>query len=244
MAAPSVILDSLAPGSRVAIINFLGSLCPVTRSHLGCIVEAGNILRGEASPVNAVTVQPYHVCLASMRCNSDRHVGKKMEEKGVALLDADRRLHLCALAAKGHQTSRLCICAHPRHYHVHVWAEELAACYPALVFDVWTLNGADDVVKYRKWASASEDNRQIAMGRPGDSDAILQAIGAHPNENFVLGPEMPDVSSSAARDALLAGDARVVDQMLDPTVAQWLYAHGPWQPPHQSPHDPTPSVQH
>ena len=35
------------------------------------------------------------------------------------------------------------------------------AAFPALVFCVFDMNGADDVVKYCKWESASAENRMV-----------------------------------------------------------------------------------
>ena len=63
------------------------------------------------------------------------------------------------------------------------------------------MNGADDVLKYRKWESACPQRRMITMSRPGfDAELTeqLRAAGmpAAGTTDFVRGPEMPDCSRS------------------------------------------------
>ena len=38
---------------------------------------------------------------------------------------------------------------------------------------------------------------------------------------FVVGPELPEVSSSAARKALIAGDESAIESYLHPAVIEW-----------------------
>merc|ERR1719226_349513 len=89
------------------------------------------------------------------------------------------------------------------------------------------MNGADDVAKYRKWVGAGPKHRMITMGRPGFTERVRAGIasaGVAP-QHCVLGPELPDISSTAARDASAAGDAK---QLLHPAVAEYLLQRDGW----------------
>merc|ERR1712100_706264 len=72
--------------------------------------------------------------------------------------------------------------------------------YPHLRFVEFDMNGADDVVKYEKWQHASDRNRMITIGRPGFTKRVREGIRAcgAAERNCMLGPELPDISSTAA----------------------------------------------
>lgn len=62
------------------------------------------------------------------------------------------------------------------------------------------------------------------MGRPGSTDDVrrgMASAGVAP-EHCILGPELPDISSSQARAASAIGDRATLLQMLHPAVASWL----------------------
>ena len=74
----------------------------------------------------------------------------------------------------------------------------------------------------------------ITMGRPGSTNSLVQGIQSYGlpacgTENFVLGPELPDLSSTAARAASKSGDRAALLQLLHPEVADWMLRrdHGP-----------------
>ena len=46
---------------------------------------------------------------------------------------------------------------------------------------------------------------------------------------FIMGPELPDISSSAARAALCRGDDAAAAALLHPAVLAWCQRHGPWK---------------
>ena len=76
-----------------------------------------------------------------------------------------------------------------------------------LEFEIWNLSGADDVAKYQKWQGACAQRRYITMGRPGYTDQVLAGVKAShtPSKYFVVGPELPDISSTLAREAIARG---------------------------------------
>merc|ERR1719254_324432 len=90
--------------------------------------------------------------------------------------------------------------------HEGATMRELQSRWPNLKFMHFCMNGADDVVKYRKYMDASERSRYITMGRPGSTDMVeegMKAVSMDPDAGYmVLGPELPDISSTAVREAL------------------------------------------
>merc|ERR1711924_105782 len=100
-------------------------------------------------------------------------------------------------------------------------------------FTEFDMNGADDVVKYQKWqfvmrrpGSRCVGYRMITMGRPGFTEEVFAGMAEcniDPDDGICfLGPELPDISSTAARDASLRGDCDTLLAMLHPAVANWL----------------------
>ena len=109
----------------------------------------------------------------------------------------------------------------------------LQSAWPQLRFTHIVMNGADDVRKYRKWLWASPEMRMITMGRPGDTESVVREAleaGIDLDEGtFIMGPELPDISSSAARAALCRGDDAAAAALLHPAVLAWCQRHGPWK---------------
>ena len=211
----------------MAVLDFLGSFCPVTSCHVRCLEEARRILTGEAAPVNADgALRPYAACVGAISVNSDMHVRSKLMRSGEEPLSEDTRLDLCRLATASERSwIRVGTSA-------ETWVTSLRASFPSLRFTVWMLNGADDVVRYEKWEWASPGQPFITMGRKGESAPILKAIIRErlTSEAFILGPDLPDISSTAARMALRRADVATLEACLHPGVAAWLSQHGPYQP--------------
>lgn len=233
------ILELLVPltdKSRVAVLNFVGSLCPITKGHVDAISKARDILLGKADPAMKLKTpfRPYDECLAYVRVNSDGHVGHKLSKKGEASLGVESREHLVRLAA-----------SHLPWLHVgqrdkpaYMWAEEIKNKYegklPVIWFRQWELNGADDVVKYKKWQNCSKKpiRPMITMGR-GEATAIVRTAiesldeSKQPRWCCLLGPEIEgDFSSSKARKALHDGNAKLVKASLHTQVYTWCMTHG------------------
>ena len=231
-------LKDLAPGSEVAIISYRGSFCPVTKAHIQSIGEARDILVGAKAAVGIEKgASRYAACVAFMQANAEGWLAPKLKEQGEDCLSRSDREHLIRLATAESpwiQTlNRVGDGFKPNTADTLAAALELLQKqWPALRFQVWWLNGADDVVKYKKWEKAGEDNRLITMGRPGDTQAVIDAIAAcHTSpRHFLLGPELPDVSSTKVRQLLRAKDSSQLATMLTPRVAEWCLEYGPYQP--------------
>merc|ERR1719350_2370523 len=68
------------------------------------------------------------------------------------------------------------------------------------------------------------------MGRPGYTEQVQEGMvkaGVDPDRGyFILGPELPDISSTAVREALVTGDRKALEDLLHPKVAEWCIEHG------------------
>ena len=53
-------------GKSVAVLNFLGSLCPITLGHVQSVVEAHKILTGKATPLTDKAVSYTHLTLPTI----------------------------------------------------------------------------------------------------------------------------------------------------------------------------------
>ena len=166
-------LKLLSPGSQVGVLDLLGSMCPITQAHVECRKLAKQLLTGEVMVQGQENFQPLPLVLASINVNGDAHVTAKLKSRGEASLSAKDRQHLCALATADMPWIR----ADGRR--LDVWLAELSREFPGLKFVKWVVNGADDVVKYRKWTSCGPGNRLITIGRPGDTEKVRKAVQAH-----------------------------------------------------------------
>ena len=79
----------------------------------------------------------------------------------------------------------------------------------------------------------------ITLCRPGSTAALYEGMAsardgrgkpspiAADDPNFIVGPELPDISSTAVRAAARAGDWALLRKMVHEDVAMWL-AGRPW----------------
>lgn len=113
-----------------------------------------------------------------------------------------------------------------------VW--ELAERWPELRFVHFSMNGADDVVKYGKYMWCGPRYRLITMGRPGFTEEVRRGMTEakiDADSGFcILGPELPDISSTAVRQAIIAGKVEALEALLDPKVAQWCVTNKAFDP--------------
>ena len=233
-----VCLDKLSEGDRVAVVTLLGSLCPITSCHVRAFVEAKKMLE----PCNAMCditrsekasgLPDFDTVLGYISLNSDRYVGQKMLEKGDPTLTLHQRQLLVDLGTQDHGSWLAC----DRHSGNVV--QYLRENWPHVDFVRFIMNGADDVLNYKKWEMCRDSSytRLITMGRPGFTEGVrdgMREIGINPdthpngNEFFILGPELPSVSSSAVRNALQTGHIQVLKDgnMLHPSVLKWCLEH-------------------
>lgn len=211
-------LANLSPRSEVAVITMLGSLCPVTLGHVQAFVEARKMLVDADGPF------AFAEAIGFIGLNGDSHVALKLKAKGQSSLCMADRAKLISLATMELQW----LSYSPARFHGTV--EQLHKRWPHLTFVQYSLNGADDVLRYRKWRSAGPANRFITMGRPGDTERLAEEVQREQQrpdpQYFVLGPELPDISSTAARTALNGLDMDVLARLLHPSVTQWCIVNG------------------
>ena len=160
----ATLLDPLPTGTSVAVVMLRGSLCPVTIAHVQGFIEARRLLLGEEGMSRPAKLEPFKAVLGFISLNSDEHVSKKLAEKRQASMSYSKRLELVKLAVAE-----------------HMW----------MGVDL-TMNGADDVLKYRKWTQACPEYRLLTLGRRGDTEAVIKAAASAGIDldagNFIMGP--------------------------------------------------------
>eukprot|EP00756_Hemistasia_phaeocysticola_P025076 Hpha_TRINITY_DN15987_c2_g3::TRINITY_DN15987_c2_g3_i1::g.72304::m.72304 len=210
-------------GPRVAVVTLKGSLCPISRGHVQMFEESRRVLEAEG-----VHGRPYDYVLGYILLNGDHRVGPKMAEAGSVHLNKEERRELVGIA-----TSKLDWLGYSdldwegRKCPEKAVAEEVRRFLApsGSTVDHYYLNGADDVVKYRKWEWTGPFNRFITMCRPGYTETLLLEMrkqGVIPSPYFLIGPELPDISSTEARAALKRGDLATATKLLDEGVVAWL----------------------
>jgi len=223
------VLKGLPDGTQVAVVTLLGSLCPITSSHVEGFHEARRILLAEEGVKRPDQLEVFGAVLGYISLNGDRYVGSKMQSNGQPLLDYSKRRELVRLATSDDDWIE------DEQHEGFTVGRVLPERYPTLSFTHFCMNGADDVVKYGKWAYASKANRFITMGRAGYTEQVLEGMsrsGVDPS-HFLLGPELPDCSSTAVRHALACRDAaslELLSSLLHPKVKEWLLDNGPYKP--------------
>ena len=194
-------LADVEPGTSVGVVTLLGSLCPVTRGHVRAFIEARRILLGEVA--RPARLEPFGAVLGLISLNGSSYVDRKLAQKGEASLSAEKRLALVKMAAEELPWLSWESC------HEGETVGLLRQTHPHLKFVHFYINGADDVVRYRKYRVGPQ-HRMIVLGRPGyTAKALAGASRAGidlQSGHLVIGPELPDISSSAAREALARGD--------------------------------------
>jgi len=212
---------------RVAVVTLCGSLCPITKAHLQSLVQARRLLRGKMTNIERpANLESFDAVVGAISLNSDHHVGNKLRQKGDASLSLVQRRRLVKKAIRPYDWLGF-------ETYEGALLPRLRRRFPLHEFVHFSVNGADDILKFAKYLHAREDRRIISMGRPGLSWAVGDAAEAHGVDldagRFIIGPEMPDVSSSAVRLALKTGNYEEAEKMLPPGSLDWLVNHGPWQ---------------
>jgi hypothetical protein len=176
------------------------------------------LLREHPSVARPARLEQFAECLALVALNGDGMVGSKVEAKGQKPLNIREREYLVRLAIN--ETPWLNV------EDSNMSFRNLKKLRPDLNFVDFDMNGADDVVKYEKWRFTGPKNRMITMGRPGSTQEVLQGMrgcAIDPDDgNCFLGPELPDISSTEARDLSAKGDQKELLTLLHPAVADWL----------------------
>ena len=219
-------LGKLPAGSRVAVVTLLGSFCPVTEGHVQMFTEARKLLMmiDGVSP-RGHFFEPFAACVGFISLNSDRYLEEKLAPSGDRLLTKQQRLTLIEMATA--EIPWLQSCA--EHHNESV--QDLCQKHPTLYFEHFEMNGADDVVKYRKWQYTSKTGtrlRYITMGRPGSMQDLREGMmrdGVAESAVFLLGPVLPDISSTRARADCKQGNREALLETLHPDVAGWLLSY-------------------
>lgn len=221
------VLDPLPEGSLVAVVTMRGSLCPITLGHMQSFEEARRLLLAEAGVPRPARLEKFAATLGFISLNGDRHVNWKLQDIGEPSLSWATRWHLVELAIADISWMSL-------ETFEGESMEELKRRWSKLTFIHFYMNGADDVVAHSKYTWASRDARYITMGRQGFTEQVIEGMANHGLDAddglFILGPELPEISSTQARRALAEGDTETLRLLLHPRVTQWCLRHSPYAP--------------
>lgn len=221
--ATELLLSSLDKGAKVAVVRMLGSLCPITLGHVQCFEEARKILLADPSSEVArpSRLERFDLCLGLIALNGDGYVKSKLASKGQRALTLKQRADMVRLATVPSPWLNFADCEN----NIFLYSQR----FPDLDFVEFDMNGADDVVKYEKWhymSRAAANYRMLVMGRPGFTSALLQGMAEadidRDDGQFIIGPELPDISSTSARDASKKEDVATLLSILHPAVADFL----------------------
>ena len=186
----ATLLDPLPTGTSVAVVMLRGSLCPVTIAHVQGFIEARRLLLGEEGMSRPAKLEPFKAVLGFISLNSDEHVSKKLAEKRQASMSYSKRLELVKLAVAEHMWMGVDLSG--AEIGASTMISTLQARWPRLSFVKLTMNGADDVLKYRKWTQACPEYRLLTLGRRGDTEAVIKAAASAGIDldagNFIMGP--------------------------------------------------------
>lgn len=177
-----------------------------------------------STTLQRLNVASFNACIGLISLNGDGHVAAKLgvKAKDCRLVCKLQRIALVDMAIADKAWLQVC-----SGYH-STQLDELRRQWPFLVFCHFEMNGADDVVKYRKWRDKTHSGeRLITMGRKGSMQLLEQGMresGVEEDESFILGPVLPEVSSTDARAASRRGDRSALLELLHPDVADWLLA--------------------
>lgn len=221
MATIAAELAALPAHANVAVVTMRGSLCPITLGHVRCFEEARQLLLGLGGALPA-GVEPFAYTVGFLSLNPDHHVRAKFAGKREKPLGLADREMLVRVATAELAWLELSTCNRTSGD-----VARLRQQFPQLSFHHFEMNGADDVVKYSKWTWAGPSHKMITMGRPGSTPALVQGmasvgIPATGSADFLLGPELPDVSSTKLRAASQRGDRAELLTLCHPKVAEWM----------------------
>lgn len=226
--ASDVLAGLPGSGGRVALMYLQGSLNPVTLGHVQMLVEGRKLLLDAD-----VCGERFDAVIAVVSVNRDGWVQRKLTpEQQHLFFNARDRSRLVAASTEDYPW----IFAKEEHEEYDWWTIEER--FPQHTIVRYMVNGADDVVKYTKWRYLSikdYDERFITIGRPGHTHKVKSALKkriaekfSHTPElaaqRFLIGPELPAISSTAAREAALRNDRQALLQLLHPIVADALLA--------------------
>jgi len=194
---------------------------------MGGFIEARKLLLGEpeGKTHRPAKLESFGEVLGFISLNGDGHVGAKLRAKGEPNLSYAHRQHLVRLALQDLDWMDVEI-------YEGESLERLQRMFPRLRFTHFCMNGADDVLRFGKYMWSGPKSRFITMGRPGFTEEVAKAMVENhidPEAGyFILGPELPEISSTDARMALTKGDRKTVARLLHPRVSDWCFQHGPY----------------
>jgi hypothetical protein len=247
------LLDALPPHSNIAVITFVGSLCPPTVAHVEAVLEAKRLVLKESVGKKGEHVVPDAV-VACISVNPDNYVARKVARSNNEQAQARDKQSLGSASPHGFFTARerqrmlrLSTAEHAKWIEVcpNAWAraEQIRFMFQTQhAITRYEIDGADVALKTRSWTRARKQDRYIAIGRPesspGADDGTAALLAELEREKvdlsaglFLVSRELPPVSSSRVRRALATDDHETLRELMHPAVLDWLVEKGHLQKP-------------
>lgn len=222
------LLDALPEGSRVAVLVLHGSFNPITRAHTMMLDQAKQMLLDPT-----VSNDNFSEVIALVLPHDDFDV-RKLLPQGFRdyWFRLEDRLSMINDVTVG---TPWVMTADDNGNAINLF--ELRQDYPNLQFLDYIVEGADAIFEWRRWEWVDLDIntcRVICVGRPGYTDAVHDAVDQFVAENphlsylatgrggFLMGPELPNISSTDARELARRKDRQELIKLVHPLVATAL----------------------
>ena len=236
----------------IAVVSMIGSMNPVTRAHIRCLVEARDIMLNENNESRPPDLQKFKDCIGFVHLNPDAHLARKFRNNDFYGLEVREELVRLAIKDEGLDWLQVGKLAYKYDDEVgldravSVALEDLNERHKDLKFVEYDVNGADDVVNNNKVAWAGKKHRfrkmNVRNGKEApacfvtflrdkhDNIGLMQHIQDAgfdpPNKYCIVGPEIEDFSSTAVRQALERRDIEGLRVMVHDLVADKLLEPG------------------
>eukprot|EP00927_Polykrikos_kofoidii_P087008 TRINITY_DN9923_c0_g1_i1.p1 TRINITY_DN9923_c0_g1~~TRINITY_DN9923_c0_g1_i1.p1 ORF type:complete len:294 (+),score=15.73 TRINITY_DN9923_c0_g1_i1:121-1002(+) len=222
----AALLKSLPEGSYVAVVTMTGSCCPVTLGHIQGFIESRRILRSECRE-QYQSMEHFAEVLGLLSLNGDSHVANKMQASGVPHICFEDRSKLVEIACAEHDWLSL------NPFPESMAVRSLVSAWSSIRFVHYRMNGADDVIKYEKWEYVTKAQRGIVMCRPGYTEELMEWLHRAKVDLssglFIVGPELPDISSTDVRKHLYSKNTDALAELLHREVMEWCLSRGPYR---------------
>merc|ERR1712046_181121 len=200
--------------------------------------DARNVICGEDGKCTAPEdLEAFSEAIGFMGCNNDGHIQRKLQRLNPPvheIIPYESRQMLVELATQEYDW----LWFKEKPFEAF---EELQRQPSQLHIKHFEVIGADNSLYTKPWRRVTDTERIILMGRPADpgenngTEAMHRAMR---KDNYditstskcIMGPELADISSTAARKALWAGDVERLRKLLHPAVMDWNLNEGPYAP--------------
>ena len=203
----------------IAMVNYTGSFHPVTKGHVNMVEKAHAILTGKNQKdlLTTNSCLRYDMVVVVVALNDDAYLAEKMKEKreNNIMWNFQQRKKMLSVATRN--LPYVFVSSKNASKTIQEITEDPQVKRVAKVTR-YELNGADDVVKHKKWLNK---NNLITVGRGGvDTDTAVLEQAKHMNANsfIVIRGDEDDISSTKVRRLLNEKKYKEMEKYVDKDV--------------------------